>query len=144
VEKLVIRKLQAGDALKIGNICADITQTSVTEDFVQMLQERPLNKDDLSFVAEMDGEVVGYMISTIMSGIFGIKRSAWLSTMGVAPAFMGRRIGEKLAGETFRVAKEAGLKDIYTSVQWDSPDLLSYFKTMGFDRSKFINLIKRF
>lgn len=144
MEKVVIRKLQAGDALRIGNICADITQTPVAEDFVQMLKERPQKKDDLSFVAELDGEVIGYMISTIMSGIFGIKRSAWLSTMGVVPAFMGRRIGEKLAEETFREAQEAGLKDIYTSVEWDSPDLLSYFKTMGFDRSKFINLIKRF
>ena len=144
MEKVVIRRLQAGDAVRIGNICADITQTPIAEDFVQMLKEQPQKKDDLSFVAELDGEVIGYMISTIMSGIFGIKRSAWLSTMGVVPAFMGRRIGEKLAEETFRVAKEAGLKDIYTSVQWDSPDLLSYFKTMGFDRSKFINLIKRF
>jgi predicted N-acetyltransferase YhbS len=144
VEKLVIRKLQAGDASRVGSICADITQTPVAEDFVQMLTEQPLKKEDLSFVAELDGEVIGYMISTVMSGIFGIKRSAWISTMGVAPAYMGQGIGEKLAQETFRMAKEAGLQDIYTSVQWDSPDLLSYFKTMGFDRSKFINLIKRF
>lgn len=144
MEKLVIRRLQTDDALRVGHICADITQTPVAEDFVQMLTEQPLKKEDLSFVAELDGEVIGYMISTIMSGIFGIKRSAWISTMGVAPAYMGQGIGEKLAQETFRMAKEAGLQDIYTSVQWDSPDLLSYFKTMGFDRSKFINLIKRF
>lgn len=144
MEKLVIRKLQAGDALKVGNICADITQTPVAEDFVQMLTEQPLKKEDLSFVAELNGEVIGYMISTIMSGIFGIKRSAWISTMGVAPAYMGQGIGEKLAQETFEMAKAAGLEDIYTSVQWDSPDLLSYFKTMGFGRSKFINLLKRF
>ncbi len=144
MEKLVIRKLQAGDALKVGSICADITQTPVAEDFVQMLTEQPLKKDDLSLVAEMEGDVIGYMISSTMSGIFGIKRSAWISTMGVAPTFMGQGIGEQLAQETFKNAKEAGLQDIYTSVQWDSPDLLSYFKTLGFDRSKFINLIKRF
>jgi len=144
VEKIVIRKLQAGDALRVGDICADITQAPVAEDFVQMLQVQSEKENDLSFVAELDGKVIGYMISTIMSGIFGIKRSAWISTMGVAPNFMGRGIGEKLAEKTFEVARETGLEDIYTSVQWDSPDLLSYFKTMGFDRSKFINLIKRF
>ena len=144
MEKIVIRRLQVGDASKIGSICADITQTPVAEDFIQMLTEQPLKKEDLSFVAELDGEVIGYMISTIMSGIFGIKRSAWISTMGVAPAYMGQGIGENLAQKTFQMAKAAGLEDIYTSVQWDSPDLLSYFKTMGFDRSKFINLLKRF
>ena len=33
-------------------------------------------------------------------------------------------------------------KDIYTSVRWDSTDLLSFFKTLGFQRSDFINLHK--
>ena len=33
-------------------------------------------------------------------------------------------------------------KDIYTSVRWDSTDLLSFFKTLGFQRSDFISLHK--
>ncbi|RPJ10835.1 MAG: GNAT family N-acetyltransferase, partial [Desulfobacteraceae bacterium] len=38
--------------------------------------------------------------------------------------------------------REKGIKDVYTSVRWDSVDLLSFFKTLGFDRSNFINLKK--
>jgi hypothetical protein len=35
-----------------------------------------------------------------------------------------------------------GVENVYTSVRWDSTDLLSFFKTLGFDRSNFINLRK--
>jgi len=34
------------------------------------------------------------------------------------------------------------VKKIYTSVRWDSTDLLSFFKAVGFERSDFINLRK--
>jgi len=47
-----------------------------------------------------------------------------------------------LAEETFRFYKNAGIREIYTSVRWDSVDLLSFFKTLEFDRSNFINLRK--
>ncbi|PIP35560.1 MAG: GNAT family N-acetyltransferase, partial [Desulfobacterales bacterium CG23_combo_of_CG06-09_8_20_14_all_52_9] len=35
-----------------------------------------------------------------------------------------------------------GIHNVHTSVQWDSTDLLSFFKTLGFNRSNFINLSK--
>jgi ribosomal protein S18 acetylase RimI-like enzyme len=61
----------------------------------------------------------------------------------VDPKFMGQGIGKKLAEEIFRVYQEKGIQDIFTSVRWDSADLLSFFKTLGFDRSDFINLKKQ-
>ncbi|MFZ3045515.1 MAG: GNAT family N-acetyltransferase, partial [Desulfatirhabdiaceae bacterium] len=65
-----------------------------------------------------------------------------ISLLGVHPRYMGRRIGERLAEESIRYCKELGIKDMYTTVRWDSTDLLSFFKTLGFDRSNFINLRK--
>jgi ribosomal protein S18 acetylase RimI-like enzyme len=56
---------------------------------------------------------------------------------------MGQGIGKRLAEEIVRIYREKGVEDIYTSVRWDSVDLLSFFKTLGFDRSSFINLKKR-
>jgi len=32
--------------------------------------------------------------------------------------------------------------NVFTLVRWDSADMLSFFKTLGFDRSNFINLRK--
>ena len=97
---------------------------------------------DANFVAEYQGRLVGYMISYILSGSFGIEKSAWIAMLGVDPEFMGQGIGKGLAKETFRFFKVEGIKNIYTSVRWDSTDLLSFFKTLGFNRSNFINLHK--
>jgi hypothetical protein len=47
-----------------------------------------------------------------------------------------------MARKIFEVYKAAGIEKVYTSVRWDSTDLLSFFKTLGFDRSAFINLKK--
>ena len=142
MKDILIRKLKAKDAEDISNIYAAITQTPIKDDFIYIIEEQVNRKEDASFVAELDGSVVGYMISIVISGGFGIKKSTWISNMGVNPKFMGQGIGESLAIKIFDFSREKGMKDIYTSVRWDSPDLLSFFKTLGFDRSNFINLRK--
>jgi predicted N-acetyltransferase YhbS len=142
VNDILIRELRAEDAEDISRIYAAITQTPVKDDFIYIIDEQANRKEDASFVAEFDGKVVGYMISIVISGGFGIKKSTWIANMGVNPKFMGQGIGESLAKKIFEFSREKGIKDVYTSVRWDSPDLLSFFKTLGFDRSNFINLRK--
>jgi N-acetylglutamate synthase-like GNAT family acetyltransferase len=71
-----------------------------------------------------------------------MPKSAWIATLGVDPNFMGQGIGASLAKEIFTYYKEHGIENVYTSVRWDSTDMLSFFKTLGFDRSNFINLRK--
>ena len=139
----VIRRLEIADAEAISRIYTAITREPAEADFDTMVGETVQGRNDCSFVAEMDGRVVGYMIGSVLRGVFGIKNGAWLSMMGVAPQFMGQGIGERLADAFFAEAKARGLKHVYTSVRWDSTDLLSYFKRLGFDRSNFINLLKR-
>ena len=34
------------------------------------------------------------------------------------------------------------INEIYTAARWDAVDILSFFKSIGFDRSNFINLRK--
>jgi len=142
LENLQIRKIRAEDASDIGSIQAAITKSPSNIDFRQIIEEQVRKDEDASFVAEIGGKVVGYMISYIMFGGFGLEKSAWIATLGVDPKFMGRGIGKRLAEEILAVYRKKGINDIYTSVRWDSADLLSFFKTMGFDRSNFINLRK--
>lgn len=143
MNKVKIRKLKEEDAKDIRRIYGAITQKSVERDFNRIVKEQAQARDKASFVAEVDGKLVGYMISYILSGGFGLKKSAWIAQLGVDPRFMGQGIGDRLAKEIFKFCKKKGIKDIYTSVRWDSTDLLSFFKTLGFDRSNFINLLKK-
>ena len=142
LENVQIRKIKAEDAADISQIQSAITKSSPTIDFRQIIEQQVRKDEDVSFVAEVDGRVVGFMISYIVFGGFGIEKGAWIATLGVAPKFMGQGIGKRLAEEILEVYRKKGINDIYTSVRWDSVDLLSFFKTLGFDRSNFINLRK--
>ena len=142
VKDLEIRRIQVGDAADISRIQAAITKSPVTIDFRHIIEDQVRKGEDASFVAVIRGKVVGYMISYIVFGGFGLEKGAWIATLGVDPKFMGQGIGKKLAEEILAVYREKGITDIYTSVRWDSVDLLSFFKELGFDRSNFINLRK--
>ncbi len=142
MDNIRIRKLKKDDAEEISKIYADITMQAVNPDFKRVVEEHALAEENACFVAEIDGRPVGFMISYILTAGFGDAKSAWIPTLGVAPNYMGQGIGASLANETFKYYKDKGIENVYTSVRWDSADMLSFLKTLGFDRSSFINLRK--
>jgi ribosomal protein S18 acetylase RimI-like enzyme len=142
VDKVRIRKLHKQDADEISRIYAAITRKAVDSDFKRVIEDHALRNDEACVVAERKEKVVGFMISYILTAGFGMNKSAWIATLGVDPNFMGMGIGASLAEEIFKYYKAQKVENVYTSVRWDSTDMLSFFKTLGFDRSNFINLRK--
>jgi ribosomal protein S18 acetylase RimI-like enzyme len=142
VEQIRIRELEAADADDIAVIHASIVRKPLEVDFKALIEKHAQNENDICFVAERDGKIIGFMISYILTFGFGIDKSAWIASLGVDPEFMGQGIGDRLARKIFEIYKRMGITRVYTSVRWDSTDLLSFFKTLGFDRSRFINLKK--
>lgn len=142
MKDLLIRKVKVEDSEEIARIYESIVKKYEEIDFNRIIREQVRNSGMANFVAELRGKVIGYMISYTLSGGFGIDKSAWIAMVGVDPKFMGKGIGKRLAEEVFRFYKDQGINNIYTSVRWDSTDLLSFFKTLKFDRSDFINLSK--
>ena len=143
MDKVQIRKLHTEDAQEISRIYAAITRKSVDSDFKRVVEAHALRDDGACFVALHQDKVVGFMISYILTAGFGMNKSAWIATLGVDPNFMGMGIGASLAEEIFKYYRTLGIENVYTSVRWDSTDMLSFFKTLGFDRSNFINLRKK-
>ena len=142
MDDTVIRRLRPEDVDEIRRISSAISRAYDKTDFTHIVKKQTQGDDDASFVAERESRLVGYCISYTLPGSFGMAKSAWLAMLGVDPEFMGQGIGEMLAAETLKFYRMHGIKDIYTSVRWDSTDLLSFFKTLGFQRSDFINLHK--
>lgn len=142
MDNLTIREMSVEDAEVVNRIYKSIVKTPTDINFRRISEEQSQGRGAVSLVAEHEGKVVGYMISYILSGGFGIDKGAWIAMLGVDPKHMGQGIGKSLAKEIFRFYKEKGIKNIFTSVRWDSTDLLSFFKAMDFDRSNFINLRK--
>jgi len=142
LEKLLIRRLEPHDVDHITKILKAITKKRGTIDYHRAAEEEAKNEDRVSFVAELDGKVVGFMITYVLYGGFGLEKSAWIGLFGVDPKYMGQGIGKRMAQEVFKEFKKMDVGNIYSSVEWDSTDVLSFFKSLGFDRSNFVNLEK--
>jgi ribosomal protein S18 acetylase RimI-like enzyme len=140
VKDMQIRRLKIEDAEPITRIYAAITRKPASADFKRVVEDHARREDGACFVAEMNGQVVGFMISTILTAGFGMAKSAWIATLGVSPDHMGQGIGAGMAEAIFAYYRSHGIENVYTAVRWDSTDMLSFFKTLGFDRSNFINL----
>jgi ribosomal protein S18 acetylase RimI-like enzyme len=138
----VVRELRETDAEAVVEIYSAIVQQPVDRDFKKLVLHHAKSSQEGCFVAEHNGQVVGFLISYILTLGFGIEKSAWIANLGVNPDFMGKGIGAMMAEKTFALYKSKKIKRVYTSVRWDTSDLLSFFKTQGFEQSNFINLKK--
>ncbi|HDR16892.1 MAG TPA: GNAT family N-acetyltransferase [Desulfobacteraceae bacterium] len=143
MQNIVIREARPADSEAMNRILSDVSRNSPEVDFKKITSGRPRSGENANLVAEVDGEIIGFMISYIFDGGFGLERSAWIATLGVSPACMGKGVGTLLARELMSIYRRRSVKHLFTAVRWDSVDLLSFFKTLGFDRSDFINLGKK-
>lgn len=143
MDNLLIRSLRNEDSEAIDRIYRSIVKNSVDIDFRRVIEEQTFTGSrSVTFAAELNGKIVGFIICYIISGGFGIDKGAFIALICVDPKFMGKGIGKAMAEKMFDYFKEQDIVNIYTSVRWDSTDLLSFFKTLNFDRSNFINLRK--
>ena len=142
-ESISIREIRLEDTQAIQNIRIAISEEDAQADFQKLVEQHVSEGNGkTSLVALVNGKVVGFMISTTLYAGFGIGKSAWIVSIGVHPDHMGQGLGLKLANRICEIYKEKGVDSIYSSVMWDSIDVLSFFKKLGFTRSEFINLKK--
>ena len=94
-----------------------------------------------SIVAEIDGEVVGFIMGDVFSGEFGIpETTATIDSLGVDPARQNRGLAGELLDQFMMNMKAAGVSKVYTLVNWDDFALEKFFSRHKFVPSKRINL----
>jgi len=136
------RTIRAEDIPLIVSIQESIIKKKVSMKWVQMVEHHLRKQEAVGFVASREGQIVGFIIGEIKGEGFGLEQSGWIEVVGVHPRQMGIGIGQALAKKLFEFFKKKGVLDVYTAVRWDAEDMLSFFKSLGFDRSTFINLRK--
>ncbi len=88
---------------------------------------------DASQVAEMGGKVVGFMLSDLRGGEFGLEEtSGWIERFGVDPDFQGRSIGRKLFEAVVEHLKRQGATTVRTLVEKKDSELATFLRAVGF------------
>ncbi len=143
MKSIKVRKLQGKDLPEVIRIQEAITKSKISPKRKSILLEHIKKRDNISLGAFVEGHMVGFVISEIMTNSFGIDQAGWIKNMGVDSRFMGEGIGQTLANHLFEAYRKRRINEIYTAVLWDAVDILSFFKSIGLDRSHFINLYKK-
>jgi ribosomal protein S18 acetylase RimI-like enzyme len=95
-----------------------------------------------NLVAEVDGEVVGFVMGDTRGWEFNMPLSGWIEMMGVEPAYQGKGVGRRLLESLFAYFAGRGIESVHALISWDDSDLVDYFRSMDFKRGEFIHLQK--
>jgi ribosomal protein S18 acetylase RimI-like enzyme len=132
-EQLRIRSLSELDIARIVAIderLSGVYRPDVWERRVMYYLRRD---PDASQVAEMNGKVVGFMLSDIRGGEFGLEdTSGWIERFGVDPDFQGRSIGRRLFEAVVEHLKQEGATTVRTLVEKSDSELATFLRAVGF------------
>jgi ribosomal protein S18 acetylase RimI-like enzyme len=98
---------------------------------------------DAALVAEVDGEVVGFMLGEVRGGEFGLEeQTGWIEVLGVDPDQQGRSIGRSLADAMIAYFGDRGAKTVRTLVDEDMEGIAGFFASLGFEPASLRPFVK--
>jgi len=99
---------------------------------------------EASVVAEVDGEVVGFMLGEVRSGEFGLEHATgWIEVLGVDPDARGKAVGRRMAEAVLAHFQEQGATEVRTLVDEDEMgDVAGFFRSLGFEQAPLTAYVK--
>jgi len=95
----------------------------------------------LSFVAELEGDMVGFVLGDIRGAEYGKDVRGWIDMVGVDPRHQHVGIGRRLV-ETFCGMCQQNKVNVEVVIREDDELLKGFFTSTGFRRGDLINFVK--
>jgi predicted N-acetyltransferase YhbS len=141
LENVKIRTLKKEDLDAIVEIDEKVLGENRKNYWERKLELMNNKSSQISLVAEVEGEVVGFILGDVSGWEFGVPETiGWIDTIGVDPIYQKKGLATALAHELIKNLKAFEVTTIYTLVSWNDWDLLQFFHAMGFTRGDMINL----
>lgn len=86
----------------------------------------------LSFVAEEDGEIMGFIFAQMLHHVYNAENLVWVENMGVHPYLRRNGIGYKLLRATLEEGVKQGATVIHSAIQPDNLPSIMLHKKLGF------------
>ncbi|MFX0113326.1 MAG: GNAT family N-acetyltransferase [Candidatus Hodarchaeota archaeon] len=140
-EQITIRKLTRDDIedlLRIEKALGSQINADLRHSILEYFDS---SESATNLGAELDGQLIGFIVGELRLWEFGEKQPVgWVKELGVDPDFQGRGVGVALGRELLMHFKSKGAKIVKTLVEWDSGDVISYFRSLGFKKGSQIVL----
>ena len=93
----------------------------------------------LNLGADVDGVLRGFVLAETRFWEFGRgEKTGWIKVLGVDPEYQSTGLGRKLGKTLLDHFNRLKVRKVRTLVDWYEGDLISYFRSLGFD---FLNMI---
>jgi hypothetical protein len=96
-----------------------------------------VNRPRLNFVAEVDGQVVGFLLGDIRGSEYGSLISGWIDVMGVSPDYQGQGIGRRLV-EAFSDECDRNGAAVRVVIRDDDESLKGFWEALDFGTGKLV------
>jgi ribosomal protein S18 acetylase RimI-like enzyme len=134
--KVKIRRMVSSDITPtLGIWWADIPE----KEMVASQLRGPLN---LSFIAEYDGFMVGFVLAALIHAGFPMTGMGVVYLIEVSPDYQKGGIGKMLIEALEEYCKTKGINTIRACVHADDNNMIKYFTKAGFCRSNVLNFDK--
>ena len=133
-DQVLVRTMTADDLDPVARIDAAGSGRSRPAYF-NKLMEKSVQHTDLciSLVAELDGQVVGFVVGTLYYGEFGVAEpSASIDVIGVDGRYRRQQVGQALMRQLRINLSALRITSLRTEVSWDDFDLMAFFRSAGF------------
>jgi len=104
----------------------------------------PGTPPDMSFVAEVDGKIIGFSINRLTYLMVPLVEVCIIHAILVHPDYQGRGIGSKLIDALLQQCQSQGIGTVRILIPRGNRQLQNLFRRHGFRRSHIINYDKAF
>jgi len=140
--KIIIRRMVDEDMPKVEVIDRSLSgpQRAISWQVAAEV-EAVVYRPALSFVAEVDGVVVGFLLGDIRGAEYGKDIKGWIDMVGVHPKYQRLGIGRKLV-ETFCQVCERNKVDVQVLLREDDEQLRRFFSMLNFNRGNMVSFVR--
>jgi len=141
--KVNIRRMERNDiheVLALDRIIRGSSRDVISYD--DIAAANPGTPPDLSFVAEVEGKIVGFSINRSMYLMVPLTEVCIIHAIFVHPDYQGRGIGRKLIQAVLYHCQTADISTVRALIPEGSKELQALFERQDFKRSNIVNFDK--
>jgi ribosomal protein S18 acetylase RimI-like enzyme len=137
-----VRRMTPSDLDAILVLISKITKGKSRITYRDLVANYPGGPLDLSFVAEVKGQIVGVILARLEFVYMPVVEVCLIQAVGVDPEYQGRRIGSTLFHKLIDHCQLEDIDTIRALVAQDDEPLRRFIEYLGFRRSNIINYDK--
>ena len=143
--KVNIRRMERSDiheVLALDRIIRGPGRDVISYD--DLAAANPGTSPDVSFVAEVDGKIIGFSINRSTYLMVPLTEVCIIHAIFIHPDYQGRGIGRKLIQAVLYHCQTADIGTVRALIPEGNKELQSLFERQGFQRSPIVNFDKTF